>query len=134
MFGASRGMIGSVVTKYLATRHNCSAIRTVEGHSRLSIIGDNAKDMRNVSSEAGRRDIIAFEVSKASLTVHCQPNDRQVAVPDTDAATTKVLKVRSRSCPPRVICEVSVGELDQPFPRLTSCEDSPPPRCGCGPV
>lgn len=125
--GPPRGMTRSAVAKYLATRHVCPAIRTVEGPSRPSIIEDNDKDMSSISSEVDRTNIIAFEVSKASLTVHSLPDDRQVTIPNTDTAITKLLKARSRNCPPLVICEASGGyerhvlhscvELDLPVHR-----------------
>ncbi len=64
------------VAKYLASRHIFPAIRTVERPSRPSIIKDEDRDMSSYISEVDRTNIIAFEVSKASLTVHSLPDDK----------------------------------------------------------
>lgn len=107
--GPPRGMTRSAVAKYLATRHICPAIRTVEGPSRPSIIKDEDKDMSSISSEIDRTNIIAFEVSKASLTVHSMPDDRQVTIPNSGAAIKRLLRAASKDGVPFVVCEASGG-------------------------
>lgn len=102
-------MTQSAVAKYLATRHISPAIRTVDGPSRPSIIKDNDKDMSSNFSEADRTNIIAFEVSKASLTVHSLPLDRQVTIPNTASAIKRLLKTENKHRIPFVVCEASGG-------------------------
>jgi len=65
--------------------------------------------MNSISSEVERTNIIAFEVSKASLTVHSMPDDRQVTIPNAEAAVAKLLKAKAKTCTPLVICEASGG-------------------------
>lgn len=52
---------------------------------------------------------IAFEVSKASLTVHVIPEDRQTVIANTEAAVTKVLRLLAASGTAFIICEASGG-------------------------
>ena len=99
----------STVAKYLAARHICPAIRTVEGPSRPSIIKDYDKDMSSNFSDVDRTNIIAFEVSKASLTVHSLPDDRQVTIPNAVAAIKRLLKAASKDRRPFIVCEASGG-------------------------
>ncbi len=102
-------MTRSAVAKYLATRHICPAIRTVEGPSRPSIIKDSDKDMSSNLNEIDRTNIIAFEVSKASLTVRSLPDDQQVTIPNTAQAIKRQLKAACKDRRPFVDCEASGG-------------------------
>ncbi|MGH1329991.1 MAG: IS110 family transposase [Paracoccaceae bacterium] len=60
-------------------------------------------------SEVDRTNIIAFEVSKASLTVHSLPDDRQVTIPNTVSAIKRLLKAASKDRLPFIVCEASGG-------------------------
>ena len=60
-------------------------------------------------SEVDRTNIIAFEVSKASLTVHSLPDDRQVTIPNTVPAIKRLLKAVCKDRLPFIICEASGG-------------------------
>ncbi|UWQ30032.1 transposase [Leisingera sp. M523] len=97
----------STVAKNLAARHICPAIRTAEGPSRPSLIKDN--DISSNFSKADRTNIIAFEVSKASLTVHRLPDDRQVTSPNSVTAIKRFLKTKRKGGIPFVVCEASGG-------------------------
>jgi len=79
------------IAKYLASGHIFPAIRTVEGRSRLSIIKDADKGMNSCISEVDRTNIIAFEVPKASRTVHSLPVDKQMTTPNTAQAIKRPL-------------------------------------------
>lgn len=107
--GPPRGMTRRAVAKYLASRHICQAIRTVEGPSRPCIIKDHDKHMSSNFHEGHRTNIIAFEVSKASLTVHSLPDDQQVTIPNTAPAVRRLLKAKTKGSNPFVICEASGG-------------------------
>lgn len=52
---------------------------------------------------------IAFEVSKASLTVHVMPEDRQIVIANTETAIRKVLRTVSDKPSTLIVCEASGG-------------------------
>lgn len=68
------------------------AIRTVEGPSRPNMIEDQDDLMDGAFNGSSRDRIIAFEASKASLTVHVLPDDRQTVIANTEPAITALLK------------------------------------------
>lgn len=55
------------------------------------------------------KTIIAFEVSKATLVVHCLPDDRQVQIDNRPAAIKRLLRKTDPSSKPLVICEATGG-------------------------
>ena len=100
---------GFTVVKYLATRRTiCPAIRTVEGPSRPHIIKDQGTNM-SISTQSAPERIIAFEVSKASLTVHLMPEDRQVVIENTPKAIRKLFRQIGNLETSFAICEASGG-------------------------
>ena len=107
--GPPRGMTLRAVGKYLATRHMHPAIRTVEGPSRPDIIEDQDDLMDGAFNGTSMEQIIAFEVSKASLTVHVLPDDRQTVIANTELAITAFLKKLMGEQSAFVICEASGG-------------------------
>lgn len=65
--------------------------------------------MNGKFSGMDRTNIIAFEVSKASLTVHRLPEDQQITILKTVTAIKRLLKPASKDRTTSVICEVSGG-------------------------
>lgn len=65
--------------------------------------------MDGVFNGASRDQIIAFEVSKASLTVHVLPDDRRTVIANTEPAITTLLKKLTGERSAFVICEASGG-------------------------
>ncbi|WP_291727708.1 hypothetical protein [Leisingera sp. F5] len=62
----------------------------------------------NKASQPAPERIIAFEVSKASLTVHVLPDDRQVTISNTPAAISKLQKAGALENS-FAVCEASGG-------------------------
>ena len=61
--------------------------------------------------EGHRTNIIAFEVSKASLTVHSLPDDQQVTIPNTAPAVRRLLS-KTKGSNPFVIARHQVDMSD----------------------
>jgi len=97
--GPPRGMTLHAVGKYLGTRHMHPAIRTVEGPSRPDIIEDQDDLMDGAFNGKSRDRILAFEVSKANLTVHVLPGDPKTVIANTEPAIATLLKtLTARLC------------------------------------
>ena len=63
----------------------------------------------SISTQSAPERIIAFEVSKASLTVHLMPEDRQVVIENTPKAISKLLRKFDNLETSFAICEASGG-------------------------